>query len=247
MRKFGLVGYPLGHSFSKGYFTEFFRSQGLDGQCCYENYQIADIAQVRQLLAEPEMCGFNVTIPHKQAVIPFLDELSEEARQIGAVNCVKLCNGRATGYNTDCYGFEVSLLRLIGPWRGKALVLGSGGASKAVCHVLDRLGIDFLTVSRTPDADRQIGYGQLTAEILEQRLLIVNTTPLGMHPHTDSAPQIPYRHIGPQHMLYDLIYNPPVTLFMQKGAENGARTSNGAEMLRLQAEKSWEIWNSKNA
>lgn len=243
MRKYGLLGYPLGHSFSKSYFSDFFRKEGLT-ECCYENFPLEHIELIDNILSDKSLRGFNVTIPYKQQIIPYLDSLSDEAQKIGAVNCVKIENGRKTGYNTDCYGFEASLLELIGDSRPDALVLGSGGASKAVRYVLERLGIAYKLVSRTPAAG-DYTYKELSEQIMQRHRLIVNTTPLGMYPHTDQAPPIPYEHIGCRHSLFDLVYNPPTTRFMENGSRNGARTMNGALMLRLQAEKSWEIWNSK--
>ena len=241
MRRYGLVGYPLGHSFSKSYFTEFFRRENLP-DCSYENFAIESIRQIERVVSTPELCGFNVTIPYKQQIIPYLDSLSSEAEAIGAVNCVKVLGGKLHGYNTDCYGFRLSLLDLIGENRPAALVLGSGGASKAVGYALRQLGIEYRLVSRTPDS-QSLSYDALDEETMRSHRLIINTTPLGMYPDTNSAPQIPYGLIGKGHYMYDLVYNPAQTLFMARGAERGAETMNGAKMLRLQAEKSWEIWN----
>ena len=243
MKHFGLVGYPLGHSFSKNYFSEFFLRENIC-DCTYENFAIENIKLIKQVISDPELCGFNVTIPYKQHIIPYLDCLSPEAEAIGAVNCVKIQDGKLKGHNTDCYGFHVSLLDLIGDSRPSALVLGSGGASKAVRYVLKQLGIACTLVSRTPDAG-SIGYDSVDENTMRRHCLIVNTTPLGMHPKTDTAPQIPYRYIGKEHFLYDLVYNPARTLFLENGMRNGAKTMNGEKMLHLQAQKSWEIWNSE--
>lgn len=241
-RLFGLIGFPLSHSFSKGYFTEKFHNEGIKDSS-YELYPLANIAQFPALLAtQPELLGLNVTIPYKEAVIPFLDELEEEAKAIGAVNTITIRNGKTKGYNTDVYGFEMSFKKHLQPHHQKALVLGTGGASKAVLHVLRKLNIPFLLVSRNTAEDR-ISYGDITPELLSDYTIIINTSPLGMYPATEASPPLPYNALSPNHYLYDLIYNPPVTTFLQKGKEASATTENGLEMLYLQAEKAWEIWN----
>lgn len=245
MRRYGLIGYPLGHSFSKSYFTDFFAHEKITDSA-YENFAIENIGLIERVISDKELCGFNVTIPYKQQIIPYLDHLSPEAESIGAVNCVKIEGGKLYGFNTDCYGFRMSLLSLIGPKRPAALVLGSGGAAKAVCHVLGKLGIEYSTVSRTPQKG-SLGYGQLSQSVISSHRLIVNTTPVGMYPKTDDTPALPFEYIGKEHFLYDLIYNPAKTRFLQLGEQNGARTMNGERMLVLQAEKSWEIWNSDSA
>lgn len=244
-RLFGLIGYPLGHSFSAKYFTEKFAAEHIDN-CCYKLFPLQHIGMLRQLLeSERSLCGLNVTTPYKRQVIPFLDTLSPQAKAVGAVNCIRrLPDMRLEGHNTDIYGFETSLLNFLGQTRvERALVLGSGGASLAVGYVLGRLGIEFRIVSRTPRE------GMLTYEDLPDKIglcqLIVNATPLGTWPNTQTAPPIPYPLLGPSHRLFDLVYNPPCTMFMTLGAQHGAQCCNGAEMLRLQAERSWEIWNSK--
>ncbi len=240
---YGLIGRTLGHSFSARYFTDKFHREGIDAE--FRNFELAAIDGLKGMLAaNPDLRGFNVTIPYKEEIIPLLDGISPEARRIGAVNCVKIENGKLTGHNTDVYGFRKSLLNLIGDERPEALVLGTGGASKAVKWVLADLGIPFKTVSRSSKG------GDLTYEDLAKQTdiaaasrLIVNSTPLGTYPNVDDAPDIPYSAITPGHFMFDLVYNPEQTLFMKKGEAQGARTSNGYEMLIGQAERAWEIWN----
>lgn len=245
MDTYGIIGFPLGHSFSKRYFTEKFRKENRDAD--YLNFEIRDISEILNLLAEyNNLKGFNVTIPYKQAILPFLDNISPEARKIGAVNCVKIIrkNGRPElwGYNTDVFGFKNSLLGFIPQGVTHALVLGNGGAAKAVRYVLQELGIHILTVSRTPRQSTEISYSEI-APLLPDYHLIVNTTPLGTWPDVQSCPDIPYTLLTSEHYLFDLVYNPETTAFMQKGATNGAHIRNGLEMLTGQAEKGWEIWN----
>lgn len=240
MRLFGLIGFPLSHSFSKGFFTEKFSAENISG-CAYENFPIADISAFPALWAEhPELEGLNVTIPYKQAVIPYLDDLSDAARAMGAVNCVRREGKRLTGHNTDVLGFGRSLQPLLKAHHTQALVLGTGGAAQAVKYALKNLNIRFSEISR----NGPITYDAITPEMMASHQLIVNTTPLGMYPNVDAAPPLPYAFAGPNHLFYDLVYNPPETLFMKRGAERGAVVKNGYEMLVLQAEASWEIWNS---
>lgn len=241
---FGIIGRPLGHSFSARYFGEKFAAEGLDDHS-YSKFELSDISELPALVAShPDLRGFNVTIPYKQQVIPLLDALSPEAERIGAVNCVKVENGRLTGYNTDALGFRNSLLELLGEERPAALVLGTGGASKAVKYILAQEGIDFLNVSRTPGPDA-IAYHDLDRQTVQSHPLIVNATPLGTYPAVEGCPDLPYRFIGPRHRLFDLVYNPPLTAFLARGRERGARIMNGSRMLIDQAEKSWEIWNAR--
>lgn len=298
MDKYGIIGFPLGHSFSRGFFTEKFAREGIDAE--YLNFEIADATMLRDVLREnPELRGLNVTLPHKQAVIPLLDELSDEAREIGAVNVIKIsqldnCTKeqldnctitqldkrtkgqlsdcklsnrqiKLRGFNSDIIGFTESIKPLLMPWHRKALVLGTGGASRAVCVGLKRLGIEWTYVSRTafpgpskggencppaspfrPSFGGEGGgytYSDLTAEVMEQYTVIVNCTPVGMFPKVDAAPAIPYELLTPRHLLFDLVYNPEDTLFLKKGREQGARVKNGLEMLHLQAVASWRFWN----
>ena len=248
MKRFGLIGYPLGHSFSQGYFAEKFRREGLTG-CVYENFPLESIADLPGLIAaHPDLCGLNVTIPHKQAVIPFLDELDPQAAEIGAVNCIgitRAADGKPClkGYNADAWGFERSLLALIGNARPDALILGTGGASKAVAYVLARLEIAFRFVSRNGDGRTVLSYSGLTPELIAATPLIINTTPLGTFPNTDTRADIPYDAIGRGHFLHDLVYNPSETAFLREGRRRGAAVKNGYVMLTGQAERSWEIWN----
>lgn len=245
MEAYGLVGYPLGHSFSAGYFADKFAREGIEAT--YENFELSDISQLPSLIAElPELRGVNVTIPHKQAVIPLLDALSDEAREIGAVNVVRISHMadgtvRTMGYNSDVIGFVASLRPLLLPHHRRALVLGSGGASKAVVFGLQKLGIVPTYVSRTKATDR-LTYAELTPEVLATHHVIVNCSPVGMFPHVDEAPSLPYHLLTPNHLCYDLVYNPLETAFMRKASEQGAVVKNGLEMLHLQAEAAWEMW-----
>ncbi|MFY0253751.1 shikimate dehydrogenase family protein [Chitinophaga sp. 30R24] len=242
MKIYGLIGYPLSHSFSKGFFKEKFEKENIAG-CLYENFPIPAITELPNLLAQqPQLQGLNVTIPYKEAVIPYLDELSKAAAQIGAVNCIQIENGRKKGYNTDVIGFSKSLQPLLQPQHTHALVLGTGGAAKAIMYALQQLGIAYTVVSRKA-GNGAVPYESLTQSVMEQHTLIVNTTPLGMYPQVDTLPEIPYQHLTSRHLLYDLVYNPAETAFLQKGAAQGAAVKNGHEMLILQAEASWEIWN----
>lgn len=247
MKKFGLIGYPLSHSFSKKFFTEKFQKEQIDG-CEYELYPIENITLFAPLVVDdPELLGINVTIPYKVQVLPFLDEMDEAAREIGAVNCISIQrNGterRLKGYNTDAYGFEESLKPMLEDHHRKALVFGDGGAAKAVKYVLNKLGISFLVVTRKPTAD-SILYDAVDEALLQEYTVLVNTTPLGMSPQTDTYPDIPYQYLSDKHVAYDLVYNPEVTYFLKQVADKGGKTKNGLEMLHLQAIRSWEIWNT---
>lgn len=238
-RKFGLIGYPLTHSFSKKYFTERFTAEKIDA--VYNNYPLSDIGSFPALQATEKLEGINVTIPYKEQVIPFLDEVSEAVKDIGACNCIHYKEGVWTGHNTDVIGFEQSLLKKLKPAHNRALVLGTGGAAKAVWYVLRKLGIPYVKVSRTASEDA-ISYETLTAETIGSHHLIINTTPLGMYPNVDAYPNIPYGPIGHEHYMYDLVYNPAVTKFLEKGAAQGAIIDNGEDMLVIQAEESRRIW-----
>lgn len=247
MQKYGLIGYPLKHSFSIGYFNEKFEAENIDAQ--YVNFEIPDIRDFMEVIEEnPNLCGLNVTIPYKEQVIPYLDELDKNTAKIGAVNVIKIIRlpkgkVKLVGYNSDIVGFTQSIEPLLQPHHTKALILGTGGASKAVFHGLDNLGIKATFVSRTKKSDDILTYRELTPEIMQEHTVIVNTTPLGMYPKVDFCPDIPYDQLTPNHLLYDLLYNPNETLFMKKGKEKGAVVKNGLEMLLLQAFASWEIWN----
>lgn len=245
MQKYGLIGFPLKHSFSIGYFNEKFHSEGIDA--VYENFEISDIKQFRKIVEEsPNIAGMNVTIPYKVQVIPLLDGLSPAAAEIGAVNVIKFIRQKGKlqliGYNSDIIGFTQSIEPLLQPHHQRALILGTGGASKAIFHGLKKLGVagTFVSRSHKPDA---ITYEELTPELMAAHTVIVNCTPVGMYPKVDECPKIPYECITPNHLLYDLLYNPKATLFMKRGEEQGALTKNGLEMLLLQAFAAWEIWN----
>lgn len=237
---YGIIGYPLAHSFSPAYFKKKFVEHHIDA--VYEAFTLEHIDEFPTLLLKyPDISGLNVTIPHKEAVIEYLDELDSVAAEIGAVNCIVFKNGKKKGYNTDIIGFERSLIPLLQPQHTHALILGTGGSSKAVAYVLKQLGIMYQFVSRTKQGDC-LTYEELTTGVIEQNKLIINTTSQGMYPNVDSAPALPYEAITSQHLLYDLIYNPEETVFLLKGIERGAATKNGFEMLQLQAEASWDIW-----
>lgn len=246
MRTFGLIGFPLSHSFSKKYFTQKFEDENI-ADCNYELFPIEKIELIRDLLsAQPSLCGLNVTIPYKLEVMPFLTAIDEAAAQIGAVNCIAVqrngSNAQLKGYNTDVYGFMESLKPLLQTHHTKALVFGNGGAANAVKYALTQLGIEYIIVVRKPEPGT-ILYDEVTEEMLGEYQLLVNTTPLGMSPNYDSAPPIPYQYLTASHLAYDLVYNPEETLFLTKAKSQGATTKNGLEMLYLQAERSWQIWN----
>jgi shikimate dehydrogenase len=237
MAGYGLIGYPLTHSFSPAYFAEKFKREGIEGH--YELYPLSDISAFTELLQmHPEIEGLSVTIPYKSAIMPYLDALDKAAEQVGAVNCIHIHQQTTKGYNTDIIGFERSLQPLLLPTHQQALVLGSGGASKAVCYVLRKLGIHYVVISRKGE----INYDDITNDVVATHTLIINTTPLGMHPDIEAYPMLPYKAITSNHVLYDLIYNPEETAFLSKGKLQGATIKNGLEMLQLQAEASWEIW-----
>jgi len=263
MDKYGIIGYPLGHSFSRGFFTEKFAREGIDAQ--YLNFEIPDARMLLDVLRDnPELRGLNVTLPHKQAVIPLLDELSDEAREIGAVNVIKISQldnftigqmaddkivkssiskiVKLKGFNSDIIGFTESIKPLLQPHHKKALVLGTGGASKAICVGLNRLGLEWTYVSRSP-REGMFTYSELNAEILKEHTIIINCSPVGMFPKVNEAPAIPYDFLTSKHLLFDCVYNPEDTLFMQKGRAQGATVKNGLEMLHLQAVASWKFWN----
>ncbi len=239
--QYGLIGYPLTHSFSPEWFSEKFAAEGIDA--VYKAYPLENIESLNDLLANYPLKGLNVTIPYKKDVVEFLDHISPAVEKIGAVNCIDIRNGKRYGYNTDVIGFERSLTPLLQPQHTKALILGTGGAAQAVKYVLEELGIKHQSISRNKSEDT-LTYEDITEEIIAQHPLIINTTPLGMLPDTDVAPAIPYQALTEKHLLYDLIYNPAETKFLHLGKSHGATIKNGHEMLILQAEASWEIWNS---
>ena len=243
MRLFGLIGYPLSHSFSKKYFTEKFEKEGIT-ECCYDLFPIKTIDELLLLIRNnPELEGLNITIPYKKQVLSFLDA-SNIPDGLDACNCINITDGKLVGYNTDVNGFEKSLKPLLKSYHKNALVLGNGGATAAVIFVLEKLGITFEIVSRKLHDGAVLTYKNINKKVMADNTLIINTTPLGMYPDTATCPDIPYESISNKHLLYDLVYNPDKTLFLQKGEEKGATIKNGEEMLILQAEESWRIWNS---
>jgi shikimate dehydrogenase len=243
MKLYGLIGRPLKHSFSKKYFTQKFQDEGIQ-DCVYENFELDTIEHLSTILkVHADLRGLNVTIPYKKEVLSFLYYKNEIVEAVGACNCIKIENGKLYGYNTDVIGFQKSLQTFLKPHHTKALVLGTGGSSGAVQYALTQLGIEYILVSRQTGANT-ITYSELDKTILKIHNVVINTTPVGMFPNMDAAPDVPYQYITSQHLLFDLIYNPEKTLFLQKGEEQGATIANGYEMLLLQAEESWRIWNS---
>ncbi len=243
MKRYGLIGHPLKHSYSKDFFTGKFEYEGLD--CRYQNFDLKTIEELHEVLERyPDLCGFNVTIPYKEAIIPLLDEIDTVAKEVGAVNVVKITDGKLKGYNTDVYGFTLLLERALKSREiGHALVLGTGGASKAVRYVLKQKGIPFATVSRSAEKGDHT-YDTLTDDILRQSHLIINATPLGMFPQIDNFPDLHYQALSKNHILIDLIYNPKETAFMELGKTWGAKVYNGMQMFEEQAKQTWEIFNS---
>ncbi len=248
-RQFTLIGYPLSHSFSKKYFTEKFKKENISNH----EYFLSPLEKIEDfpnlLSTYPNLVGLNVTIPYKEKVIPFLDEISEEAKAIGAVNTIKIIEGKLKGFNTDVYGFEKSLVDFLTQKEKKitvenALVLGTGGAAKAVVYILKKMGIEPILVSRNKEKG-DLTYEDLDTIIFDECRLIVNTTPLGMLPNLESCPNLPFHRINEKFHLYDLVYNPEKTVFLRRGESKGAAIKNGLEMLHLQAEKAWEIWNEE--
>jgi shikimate dehydrogenase len=246
MDKYGLIGFPLKHSFSMSYFNEKFDAERIDAQ--YINFEIPSIEYFKEVIEEnPELKGLNVTIPYKEKVIKYLNELDKDAATIGAVNVIKITHSKKgkvflRGYNSDVIGFTQSIQPLLEPTHKRALILGTGGASKAVFHGLKKLGITSTFVSRAKHNKETITYEELTPELMAKHTVIVNTTPLGMYPNLDACPDIPYDCLTTDHLLYDLLYNPDQTLFLEKGKAKGCVTKNGLEMLLLQAFAAWEIW-----
>lgn len=246
MKQFGLIGFPLTHSFSKKYFSEKFEKEQIDA--IYELYELTQIEEFTALINRVELSGLNVTIPYKEQIIPFLDTLDETAEKIGAVNVIKFIRTnnqlKLKGYNSDASGFEESLKPYLKPHHQKALILGTGGASKAIHYVLQKLGIAVTFVSRSPQSE-QLTYTELNQVIMQDNLIIINASPVGTFPHANECPAIPYEFIGEKHLLFDVVYNPAETLFLKKGKERGAETLNGEEMLQGQARAAWEIWDEE--
>ena len=244
MRLYGIIGYPLAHSFSKKYFTEKFEKNNLT-DCKYEVFPLRSITEFPALInSQPELKGLSVTIPHKKNVLAYLDDVSGIPEGMNACNSIRISEGKLFGYNTDVTGFQQSLQPLLKSFHDQALILGNGGASSAVKSALTNLGIRFKIVSRTLHDDSDLTYEQLNESDISKNLLIINCTPLGMTPETDAFPPIPYEALTQRHLLFDLIYNPAKTKFLEKGEAKGAMIKNGEEMLVLQAEASWKIWNS---
>jgi len=241
-KTFGLIGRKLEHSFSSSYFTKKFEELQLDHR--YLNFEMESISELPDLISTEKLNGLNVTVPYKESVLPFLDELNPIAEEIGAVNTIEFKEEKLIGHNTDAFGFRQSIKPFLKSNHERALILGSGGSSKAVQFVLKQIGVECFTVSRTPAGD-QLHYQDLNQEIITTCQLIVNATPVGMYPFPDNHPDIPYRYITDQHLLIDLIYNPEQTGFMKNGRSNGATVLNGLTMLKQQAEKSWSIWNDQ--
>lgn len=245
----GLIGKGITHSFSKSYFETIIFEKLQGEQHSYTNFDLSSIDEFPEIIKQHHLLGLNVTKPYKESVISFLDELDETAKSIGAVNCIKIENRSnkpfLKGYNTDYYGFAQSIKPFLEPIHSKALILGTGGASKAVEFALNNIGVEtYFVTSGQKKSNKQFNYTDLNDHIINAFKLIVNSTPLGLFPNTEECPDLPYQHIGSEHLLYDLIYNPEETLFLQKGKEKGATTINGLNMLKLQADKAWEIWNS---
>ncbi len=240
MREFGLIGFPLSHSFSQKYFTEKFLSENID-DAKFLNFSIPHIEDIEQLFAEHSLKGLAVTIPYKKSVIKYLDETDEVVKTISACNCIKIINDKKIGYNTDVVGFERSFFKNLKAHHTKALLLGTGGAAAAVKFVLNKLGIQHLDVSRNA-SEKTIGYKDITSEILKEYTIIINCSPLGTYPNITEAPQLPYDILDSSHYLFDLVYNPQLTMFLQHGKERNCTIQNGYEMLIIQAEENWKIW-----
>ncbi len=241
-QRFGLIGKNIEYSFSRGYFNQKFENENLPN-CSYENFDLKQIEALKKVLSQRNICGLNVTTPYKRVVIPFLDHLSPAAAKMNAVNTIKFEeNGSISGYNTDIYGFEKSLLEIVTAPPKKALILGTGGASSAIAYVMRKLNIEFSFVSRRRD-EKTIQYSAVDETIISQHLLIVNASPVGTFPGIEKAPSLPYHELTNNHILYDLIYNPLETEFLKEGKKRGCKITNGLKMLEYQAEKSWEIWN----
>lgn len=246
MKVYGIIGYPLGHSFSQKYFTEKFATEGIN-DCSYKIFAIKSVDGLKDVLIQnPDLNGFNITIPHKQSILSLLDDTTKLPQNLNACNCVKIVNEKFIGFNTDVIGFEETLLSELKSHHTKALILGNGGAAEAVKFVLNKLNIAFKIVSRKLHGGSDLTYADITERIIGDNLLIINTTPLGTFPDVEECPAIPYQYLTAQHFLYDLVYNPPKTLFLKKGEEYGAAIKNGYDMLVIQAEESWRIWNEEN-
>lgn len=242
MKNYGLIGQTLGHSFSKDFFTEKFIKENINAE--YHNFEISEIKQVKELLVRQDLNGLNVTIPYKESIIPFLDEVSEEAQSIGAVNTICMENGKTVGHNTDAFGFARSIKPFLKNTHHRALILGTGGASKAVAHVLEGIGLDVLYVSRDPKVEEHFPYSAINSFMVQACGLIVNTTPVGMYPHVDEMPEFPTEYLTKDHLVVDLIYNPEKTRLLEEAEKQGAEILNGLSMLKEQALRAYELWNN---
>jgi shikimate dehydrogenase len=240
MKQFGLIGKTLGHSFSKSFFEDFFQKHAIDAK--FSNFELDQVERISSVFSQ-EISGLSVTIPYKQSIIPFLDELSREVQEIGAVNCVSFQDGKKIGHNTDAFGFHQSIKPFLTNKHERAIILGTGGASKAVEYVLKNLGINVIFISRNPKKENEFGYDEINNHMLNACKLIVNTTPVGTFPNIDDCIEIPFEFMTPEHLVVDLIYNPAKTKFLQNSEEHGAQILNGETMLKQQALKAWEIWN----
>ena len=240
-KKFGLLGRKLGHSFSEKFFTAYFKERSIDAS--YVNYEMDSIDEVKEIFKQ-DLTGLNVTVPYKEAVIPFLDELSPEAIAIGAVNVIKFQEGKRIGYNSDAFGFHQSIKPFLLNVHERALILGTGGASKAVKYVFQQIGLDVIQISRTPLGEKEFGYEEINEHMVRACKVVVNCTPVGMHPDTNACIPFPFEFLTSEHLVVDLIYNPEKTVFLQRSEQHGAVILNGSSMLKEQALRAWEIWNS---
>lgn len=241
MRQFGLIGKTLSHSFSKNHFERKFEKEGIS-DASYSLFELTEMAEFNALVQEHQLSGLNVTIPYKEAILPYLDEIDEEAKAIGAVNTIQFTKSGLKGYNTDVIGFRNSIKPFLENIHTRALILGTGGAAKAVAYVLENLGIKITYVSRNPKAENELSYADINSFVMKHHLLIVNTTPIGTFPNITEAPELPYEYLTEQHFLYDLVYNPSETQFLQHAKAAGAIAINGEQMLKIQAEEAWKIW-----
>lgn len=245
MRQFGLIGYPLTHSFSPAYFAKKFEKENI-ADARYDAFELAEVSDFPKLLHNyPSLAGLNVTIPYKESIIPYLDEIEPVAAEIGSVNTILFQNGRTVGHNTDLLGISESLKPHLEWYMMNALILGAGGSAKTLAYFLKKIGIQPIHVTRHPQHEDHLAYARLTPEIVLKHKLIINCSPVGMYPHVDEKPDIPYEGLTDMHVLFDLVYNPPMTQFLTEGQDRDATVLNGEKMLRVQAEASWKLWNGK--
>lgn len=242
IKTYGLIGKKLGHSFSKSFFTQLFEEKEI--AATYENFELSNINQIKDVFAK-DICGLSVTIPYKEQIIPFLDELSPEASSIGAVNCISFTNGKIIGHNTDAFGFHQSIKPFLTNRHERAIILGTGGASKAIHHVLKNIGIDCIFISRSPKGENEFSYEDINEHMIKACKLIVNCTPIGMYPNSEELIQLPFEYMTEEHLVVDLIYNPTMTPLLRESKANGAQILNGESMLKQQALQAWKIWNEQ--